>query len=144
MRLTHRLVGTRWNTLRHFGAARVPLHLLFTSLEKASFRPPPELNLSGAILPRLGRNFPYRSISRLAWETKIRRYFKPLPVSVDRSIDRSCFGRMGDFFDCRMDLTFGAGFQGGGNGIIGPFSCFDAPTFLGLRVNYKEMGIRGA
>lgn len=87
MRLTHRLVGTRWNTLRHFGAARVPLHLLFTSLEKASFRPPPELNLSGAILPRLGRNFPYRSISRVAWETKIRRYFKPLPVSVDRSID---------------------------------------------------------
>lgn len=31
---------TRWNTLRHFGAARVPRHFLFISLEKASFRTP--------------------------------------------------------------------------------------------------------
>lgn len=50
---------------------------------------------------------------------------------------------MDDFFDCRMDLTFGAGFEGGGNGIIGPFSCFDAPMFFGAESElYKEMGIR--
>lgn len=93
---------TRWNTLRHFGAARVPRTFFLYRWKKLPFEPPPLIRAKPkSVLPRLGRNFSsyvlYFADLCSAWE--IRSYFKSFSLDrlIDRWMDSSC---------CRPDGRF--------------------------------------